>query len=436
MIVSRQAFYGFVQHDDWDYLTRPGAPVANYTTPWSQTLTNGRWINWLWYFVSQHLSSISASIIFVMLYAAVCWRASAMLAESRRGSLFLAVPLFFSPMAAVLSLWPATLIPSISIVLLGVLLLTSRPASRLDLVVLSLSFFGCVLAYPPLGEILVLVFALKHRRQSWRFLGNAAACVLASYAAAVLVIFTINWFVHGYFGVRISAWRDPHPLRSLADLRSNFQTYWSVWSAAWVAMPLALAASACAAVVAFAEPAVRRSAMVGVLTAAFLVCIDMGIGMLSGVRIPEYSMVWLWVAMCAFPGMLLSSRIPYARLCASAVLLIDLYVGVPVWWQHYHSGAETMMNVSRVAQQILRQVSAEATRQHPVIVAGDPQADPKFSQLFPNAIDLGMILWDDFGIRSQRCTASLCRRIENSANQEMVSTIGGQVVLRFPGHAT
>lgn len=433
LLISRQAFYGFVYHDDWDFLLPPGAPVRDYTSPWSLTLAEGRWINWLWYFVSQHLNSIATSIIFIALFATICWRASAMLRDAGRGSLLLAVVLFFSPFVADLSLWPTTLLPAASILLTGVLLLTTRATSDADLLVLVVAFYGCVLSYPPLGEVLVLLFALKHQREGWKFLGTAAACVLASYAAGVLTMSVLNWLMHGYFGVRIAPWRNPHPLHSLADLHTNALTYWKLWSATWFQMPAALVASGSAAVVALTRPATRRTAMIVLLTTSFLVCIDMGISLITGVEIPVYSVAWLWFAMCVFPVLLMSRECRYVGFFGVAVLLINLWVGFPTWWLTYSRGADTMANISLLTHDILQRVSAKATLHRPVLIAGDPGADPRFAALFPEGIDLGMILWLDFGIRSQHCAGDACRRIEQAPHRGVVATTSdGQVVLRFP----
>lgn len=433
LLISRQAFYGFVYHDDWDFLLPPGAPVHGYASPWSLTLAEGRWINWLWYFVSQHLNSITTSIIFIALFATICWRASAVLRDAGRGSLLLAIVLFFSPFVADLSLWPTTLLPAASILLAGVLLLTTRSDSGADLLVLVVAFYGCVLSYPPLGEVLVLLFALKHQRDSWKFLAIAAACVLASYAAGVFTMSVLNWLMHGYFGVRIAAWRNPHPLHSLADLHTNALTYWGLWSTIRLRMPAALLASGSAAVVALSRPATRRTTIVVLLTASFLVCIDMAICLITGVAIPMYSVAWLWFAMCACPALLMSRECRQVGFLGVAVLLINLWVGFPAWWLRYSRGTDTMANISTLTHDILQRVSAKATLHRPVLIAGDPGADPRFAALYPNGIDLGMILWLDFGIRSQHCTGDTCRRIEQAPHRGLVSTTNdGQVVLRFP----
>lgn len=67
LVVSGQAQYGFVEHDDFDFLLRP-TEILVYATPFQRTLSEGRWINYLWSFLSPNLTPVWCSLVFISVY--------------------------------------------------------------------------------------------------------------------------------------------------------------------------------------------------------------------------------------------------------------------------------------------------------------------------------------------------------------------------------
>ncbi|WP_157737641.1 hypothetical protein [Kosakonia cowanii] len=44
----------YIEHDDWDFLVSP--EYSLFASPWSKTLSEGRWINFIWSEFSTNLS--------------------------------------------------------------------------------------------------------------------------------------------------------------------------------------------------------------------------------------------------------------------------------------------------------------------------------------------------------------------------------------------
>jgi len=69
LLSLNQFNYPIINHDDWDFLFLQGA-VPGYGTPWERTLWEGRWINYLYFGISQYFTGFLSSAIFFVLYTA------------------------------------------------------------------------------------------------------------------------------------------------------------------------------------------------------------------------------------------------------------------------------------------------------------------------------------------------------------------------------
>lgn len=95
LISSGQLTDTFVNHDDWDWLIRPG-DVAGYGTPWQKTLWEGRWVNYYWSIISQNLTANWTYLLFISLYTTGIWFVSYILSNNSFSAI-VAIGLFFSP---------------------------------------------------------------------------------------------------------------------------------------------------------------------------------------------------------------------------------------------------------------------------------------------------------------------------------------------------
>jgi hypothetical protein len=427
MVVSRQAIYGFVEHDDYDWLLPPGE-VQGYATPWQKIHEGGRWIDWVWFLFSRNLTPVLSSVLFILLLSIACWLAAGVMTK-RPASALTALTLFFSPMLASVSLWPTVLAPSVMLMTVGFALFSINGSFWFNVAALAVCCYFVIFAYPPVAMVFVIVFAAGHVSASWKQLAIAALAVAASYALAVLTIFTINLLVHGYFGVVIEPWRRPRPLHSLADLRANIGTYLNLWRDLQTIMPIPLLASAAALLISLAWRETRRVGIVLVLAAAFAASVDVSISLSTGVFIPIRAVPWLWFAMCLPGATLLSQRSALLITLGAAALVLNLFPGATYWWQQYRRGAALVQADERLAFDI--EGALALTGGSSVVMYGDPKADPRFNRS-GGAKALQLSLWKRCGIRIEECTPEFCHRIEQAAPHTTVSIVDGRVVVLFP----
>jgi hypothetical protein len=425
MVVSGQAIYGFIEHDDYEWLLAPG---ESGNSPWGKTLSEGRWINWLWSLVSPNLTPALASVLLILLFSIVCWLAVEVVTK-HRASVLAALTLLFAPMLANLSLWPTTLVPSVMLMTVGIALFSRNHSFSFDLATLAVCTYLQIFAFPPLAMVLVVVFAAKYGTAAWKLLLVAALTVAASYALAILTIFTLNLFAHGYFGVQIGSWRHPRSPHSLADLHANIGSYMMFWAGLWKYMPIPLLASAAAFLIALLWRETTRVSIVLVLATAFAASVDIAISLSTGVSIPQRSVLWLWFAMCVPAVMLLKQRNTLLVTIGAATLVLNLVTGLPHWWRTYSSGVAFIRAEEQLAHDI--QGALALTDGSSVVWYGNPKADPRFRHIFDKD-NFRWSLLKRFGLRIEECEPEFCRRIEETAPHTMVSRLEGRVVVVFP----
>jgi hypothetical protein len=150
MVVSRQAIYGFVQHDDYDYLIAP-AEMQSFATPWYKTLSDGRSINWVWSLFSPNLTPVWSSVLFIVIYSTACWLASGIL-TNHRTSVLTALTLLFSAIFATQTLWPTMMVPSAILTTAALATFSMNRSFWFDLSVLAVSLYFGILGIPTMRD--------------------------------------------------------------------------------------------------------------------------------------------------------------------------------------------------------------------------------------------------------------------------------------------
>lgn len=206
-----------IRHDDFPAL------LAQPEGFWAKTLHEGRWLNYLWHLRGLVTPSWLNFALYQALWALVA--ACAAVQVAGRGAplpaaALTALLILVAPPATLISLWFNTLIPGLALVALYAWLGTwARPRAMLALmpVFVVLSFMAYT-TYP----LLVLTLCLISRRaRGPRDLAVVLALFAASFAGAVLAVYTLNLAVHGVFGVPLADWRQASPASDLAGLRAN-----------------------------------------------------------------------------------------------------------------------------------------------------------------------------------------------------------------------
>ncbi|MEY7149551.1 hypothetical protein AB9C31_11210, partial [Enterobacter cloacae] len=115
IIVSGRASHVFIEHDDWIFMSNPPSWYGTYGSPWAKTLSEGRWINFLYSFVQKELDYRVIYYIQVSLYAILCWLFSYKTIANNIVRLAFSISLFLCMPIIEIMGWPATQTPFILI---------------------------------------------------------------------------------------------------------------------------------------------------------------------------------------------------------------------------------------------------------------------------------------------------------------------------------
>ncbi|NVN24268.1 hypothetical protein HW511_07710 [Asaia siamensis] len=211
-----QLDHTFVQLDDWEFMTLVPSDLPTHGGPWEKTLWEGRWLNFFWAKIATHFSVRENYIIFVSGYSLFCLSFSSMLVKSPLYRLIISLVVFISPEYGDLSLWPATLAPSVWIIAISIFLFKKTE----NLYIIFISQILLILSYPPVSLLLFVSVSLKCDT-TLQIARNALSFCVA-YFISVISIYTLNYFFHGVFGVQIAGWRHPHSIHDFTDLIANF----------------------------------------------------------------------------------------------------------------------------------------------------------------------------------------------------------------------
>ena len=360
----------FVRHDDFPAL------LADPTEFYEKTLTEGRWLNWLWHLRPFGGPSLLHYLLYQAAWAAFC-AGAAVNALGRRAPLWhinaLALLIAMAPPATLISGWFNTTIPGLALVA-GFALLSTVLSGRAMRWLLFLFVPATFMAYTthPILLILICLTRADARRGPGDILGLCLVFA-ASFAGGVLLTYAINLQVHGVFGIEIAPWRNPAPAHDLPSLLTNLRLFAEVlarmvhdaafrsWEMA--ALHLGLCAAGFAAVWR-RDP--WRAAYIGLGLAAGLGLLGLQIVM-TGIATPTRAGLFLWVVYALVLvelALALETRPgPLLRVIRIAVIfVIALYAIQTI--RHYAKFVPWQTETRRLAESI-----PEGTG--PVFVTGD-----------------------------------------------------------------
>lgn len=206
-----------IRHDDYP------AFFGDAEAFWEKTLHEGRWLNYIWHLrgiVTPAWLNFSVYQALWALFAA----ATSMAALGGRGPgwfpIVLALLILVAPPASLIALWFNTLIPGLAVVSLYAVLACylSPRALRLLLPVFVVVSFMAYSTYPLLLLAVVLV---RSDDRSLKDLAAVLVLYIFSFGLAVLTAYSLNWQVHGVFGVPLASWRASNPAADLAGVVAN-----------------------------------------------------------------------------------------------------------------------------------------------------------------------------------------------------------------------
>ncbi|WP_339761749.1 hypothetical protein [uncultured Sulfitobacter sp.] len=215
-----------IRHDDYPAL------FADAPMFWNKTLHEGRWLNYVWHLRPFVTPPWVNFVVYQGLWALVV-ASIAVVASGRKGTdaftVLMALMLMVSPSAMLISVWFNTLIPGLAVVaLFG--LLACKVSSRMLRVLLPGFVIVSFMAYTTYPLLLLAICIAKTEDRSLRDLAGLLFLFCASFVAAVLTVYALNWQVHGIFGVPMAEWREATSasgisgiVENLPKLRESFQ---------------------------------------------------------------------------------------------------------------------------------------------------------------------------------------------------------------------
>ena len=430
--VYLQLTHPFIRHDDWPYTLRRSEPGGQDI--FARNRYEGRWLNWLyWYFLGKRTSIVVASAIFFTSYAAYVWAMVRLLALTRAVHVFLVTfALMVSAIWIRLIYWPGTLSASMIVAAVAVWTLPLVQRHRLLLAAWMLVFTAsAVLTYPPVAALLLFAVAVSEAGARIRRLLALGVGFVASYGFGVLLVYTFNWLAFGQFGVTISAWRQPNPLRSWADLTENVGRYGAQVAALSLLVGVAGLVGLTCIVWSIADPLTRRAGIIVLAATVIVVALEGGLTVVSGVITGTRASLWAWPAI-TIPAALLLKGIRWSRVAGVVALVAISVVGTVTWrtdlGQH---------QASRIQYDALIDKVATVAAEHPErrVVKWMEPAWRKTAQGNMTAVVVTQMMSDQHGIYPQWCTPSECDRISGVAHanpRQDVLQVGDLIVVRIP----
>jgi hypothetical protein len=374
----RQAVTPYLRRDDWPYLLPPHTP--GIPDVHAKNLLEGRWLNeaW-WHVVGQHSTPTSAALTYAAAYALFVvglWRVLRLSGIRAWWPLdaLLGLALFSSAVWVRLLYWPGTLTPSMLVAAVGVwtLPLTRRSPRRAGVWVavwVAATTVLSVLTYPPVGAVLFLAAVVWLREARIRHLLLLCGTYLVAFAVGIGVIYTLNWFAFGHFGVEIAAWRHPNPLTGVHDLVVNAARFKRALLRLVVPLWPAVVVGAAAAVVGWFDAAVRPRLVRFALGVAVVVGLEAAQTLATGVVTDDRGQLWAWFT-ALVPAALLLRASPPRRWVGAAGLAVLAVVGVLAWRADIGAHQATREQYAAIATEATRPLADGSRR--PVVVYQPP----------------------------------------------------------------
>lgn len=365
----------YIEHDDWDFMIKP--EFSEYATPWSKTLSEGRWITFIWSKIAIGLSPSLLFVIFIAGYSFLCWNISITITNGGLQRVLTGLALFSCPLYSEFSSWPATTIPSVWIALL---LFTS--IIKLNCSYTSIFFMSFVmsLVYPPLG-LVCLIFSECNSVSTYKTLFNCISYFIG-FLLGIIVIYTLNGIFHDFFGIIPEGWRNFNKIESVDDLAINLikskenllfflKTYY-----------FSITVSLLSILFGFINK--NKSSLPLLLVGSFCFILDASLSVYTGMDVSARNFIWPWFYMIACVSSLVFNH-KINKLCELKKIsiyyifvfsIIFLY-GIKVW----ATRADYYTIVSQYVQMIGTQISQD--KSSVILACGEPKyVSRKYMKMF------------------------------------------------------
>lgn len=407
-----QVLHPFIRHDDWPYSLPANAPGTSDL--WARNLYEGRWLNYVaWWVAGRRVTPALAAGTFVVLHCLYIWGMVRLFRlRSALAAFVLTLAVFASPLWIQLVYWPATLSASMGVLAAAVWTLPLLRHHTWGVAAWTLGFtILAVLSYAPVAALVFLALIVHELGRPLRRLALLAVWFAASYAAGILVMYTLNWLAFGTFGVVISEWRRPNPLTDLDSLRENLVLYGRQLGRIWTLIRTAVVVSAATAVWAAFDRRVRRHLGVMALALGVVIGLEAALTLVSGVVIGTRASLWAWISVC-LPGALLLGSDRRSRVVGMVSLSVIAVVGLVACRADVSAHQDTRVQYDRITAQVAQARAASPGSK--VVMWMDP-AVRQTARGTMTATTLRFMIYDKYRIRARWCAATDCAAIGQEA---------------------
>ncbi|MGN7963386.1 hypothetical protein [Brucella sp. 22210] len=408
----------FISHDDFDWLI-PANFDQGFESPWSKASTEGRWLNYPWSLLTVHLNINSAYYLFVALTIWMCVSISRL--YMGRLSVIAALLFFFSPPAGELSLWPVTQSSSVLITAACVTTLYFLQRNNVRYIMLGGVVIASLLTYPAYAPMILIVFGATLLNKTNELI-NTAAVYVGAYAVGIITIFSLNWYFHNNFGIKVAGWRHSTPLFPDGDLIANIVRYTKFWIEVTRYWPVFIISVIGYATCFFANIKKRQCVYV-LLLSVLIIAMEASASIINGLDLPSRTSLWLWISLITPVLFVLhSKRFTYLSfILAFSVLLIAVYS----WSHRLQVIYRTFPYAHSLGETLMQSAAANNGLYDNIIVFGDYKENHITQWLHSNR-HLRNYLYKKFGVYTRACGEELCKKIEvdlNSRQEIPVTTI-------------
>lgn len=216
-----------IRYDDYPALFADGDLF------WEKTLNEGRWVNYIWHLRKVVTPAWLNFAVYQALWALFAATLATVVVRQKGLTFFkgtLALLILVSPSALLISLWFNTLLPGLGLVA-AFGLLACRVSSRTLNLLLPVFVVATFMAYTTFPLLLLAISLFRQDERSLPKLIGLLALFTVSFIIAILLTYTINWSVHGIFGVPLAEWREATPAHNLLEMRGNLPKLWETFNA-------------------------------------------------------------------------------------------------------------------------------------------------------------------------------------------------------------
>jgi len=211
----------FVRNDDYPAL------LGRWERYYWKTLSEGRWINHLWMLRPGPYDPVTLHVLYMLFWCATSALTAVAAFRDDRWPLragLTALALAWMTQGAELTGWFNTLLPGTALLALYAGIVAFAPLWVAIWALLVLAPLS-ILTYTVYPFVLLAILAVGG---DWRRASPWAPVAMglvfcAAFILAVAVMYGINWAMHGYFGLRLPAWREPSRAADLAGFLANLQ---------------------------------------------------------------------------------------------------------------------------------------------------------------------------------------------------------------------